>query len=250
MFANRKIWIIGASTGIGAELAKALSKQGARIALSARDNEKLLEVKASLQGLDHGTYSLDVTDAEKVKATAERIAKDFGKIDSVIFMAAAYKPHDGKEPNLDTVKQIIDVNFTGALNVVYSALPILKAQGKGQIVLCASVAGFRGLPNGQPYCATKAALINFAESLYIENKDNNIDVRVINPGFVKTRLTDKNDFDMPCIISAEKAANYIVKGLRGKRFEIHFPKRFTYFMKLLKLLPNGVYFFIASKLKR
>jgi len=167
---GKNIWIVGASNGIGAELAKALAKQGARIALSARDNEKLIEVKASLKGLDNSVYSLDVTSAEKVKETAERIAKDFGRIDSVIFMAAAYKPHDGKEPDLATVKQIIDVNFTGALNVVYSALPILKSQGKGQIVLCASVAGFRGLPNGQPYCATKAALINFAESLILKIK--------------------------------------------------------------------------------
>lgn len=250
MFKNKRIWIIGASTGIGAELAKALAKEGATIALSARDNEKLLEVKASLHGFYHGNYSLDVTDADKVKETAEKIATDLGKIDSVIFMAAAYKPHDGKEPNLTAVKQIIDVNFTGALNVFYSALPILKAQGGGQIALCASVAGFRGLPNGQPYCATKAALINFAESMYIENKDNNIDVRVINPGFVKTRLTDKNDFPMPFIISAERAANYIVKGLKGKNFEIHFPKRFTYIMKFIKILPNNVYFFIASKLRR
>ncbi len=249
MFENNRIWIIGASTGIGAELAKALAKQGARIALSARDNEKLLEVKSSLEGIDHGTYSLDVTDAEKVKATAERVAKDFGRIDSVIFMAAAYKPHDGKEPDIATVKQIIDVNFTGALNVVYSALPILKLQGKGQIVLCASVAGFRGLPNGQPYCATKAALINLAESLYIENKDKNIDIRVINPGFVKTRLTDKNDFEMPFIITADKAAKYIVKGLKGSKFEIHFPKRFTYFMKLLRILPSSIYFMLAKRIK-
>jgi short-subunit dehydrogenase len=249
MFENKKIWIIGASTGIGAQLAKALAKEGARIALSARDNEKLLEVKASLEGLDHGVYSLDVVDADKVRLTAERIAKDFGRIDSVIFMAAAYKPHDGKEPDLAIVKQIIDVNLTGAFNLVYSALPILKSQGGGQIVLCASVAGFRGLPNGQPYCATKAALINFAESLYIENKDNNIDVRVINPGFVKTRLTDKNDFKMPFIISAEKAAQYIVKGLKKNKFEIHFPKRFTYFMKLLRILPNSIYFMLAKGIK-
>ncbi len=249
MFENKNIWIIGASTGIGAQLAKALAKEGARIALSARDNEKLLEVKASLEGLDHGVYSLDVVDADKVRLTAERIAKDFGRIDSVIFMAAAYKPHDGKEPDLAIVKQIIDVNLTGAFNLVYSALPILKSQGGGQIVLCASVAGFRGLPNGQPYCATKAALINFAESLYIENKDNNIDVRVINPGFVKTRLTDKNDFKMPFIISAEKAAQYIVKGLKKNKFEIHFPKRFTYFMKLLRILPNSIYFMLAKGIK-
>jgi NADP-dependent 3-hydroxy acid dehydrogenase YdfG len=195
MFENKNIWIIGASTGIGEELAIALSKEGARLALSARDNEKLHEVRGKLSGIDHLIYSLDVTDAEKVKKTAEAISAAFGRIDSVIFMAAAYKPHSEEQADLSVLKQIVDVNFTGCLNVVYSVLPILHQQNSGQIAICASVAGFRGLPNGQPYCATKAALINLAESLYIENKDKNIDVRVINPGFVKTRLTDKNDFE-------------------------------------------------------
>lgn len=250
MFENKKIWIVGASTGIGAELAKALAKQRATIALSARDTSKLIDIKGQLEGLDHGIYPLDITDSEKVKNTAENILKDFGRIDSVIFMAAAYKPHADEQADLSILKQIVDVNLTGCLNVVYSVLPILRRQNFGQIAICASVAGFRGLPNGQPYCATKAALINLAESLYIENKDKNIDVRVINPGFVKTRLTDKNDFEMPFIITAEKAANYIINGLKGNKFEIHFPKRFTYIMKLIKHLPNSLYFFIAAKLKR
>ena len=247
MFLGKNIWIVGASTGIGAELAKNLASRGARIAISARDTDKLNEVRASLQGIDHFVYPLDVTDSDNVKSTAENISKDFGQIDSVIFMAASFKPHTSEQADLNVIKKIVDTNFTGALNVVYSVLPILKNQNSGQIVLCASVAGFRGLPSGQPYCATKAALINFAESLKVEN--DKIDIRVINPGFVKTRLTDKNDFRMPFIISAEKAADYIVKGLMSKKFEIHFPKRFTYIMKIIKILPNPIYFALAKNLR-
>lgn len=127
---------------------------------------------------------------------------------------------------------------------------IFKQQGHGQIVLCASVAGYRGLPNAQPYCATKAALINYAESLKIELEPEHIDVKIICPGFVKTDLTDKNDFKMPMMISADEAASAISKGLTQKGFEIHFPKRFTLIMKTLRLIPNWLFFVFSRKMRR
>ncbi len=241
---NKKIWIIGASAGIGAALAKELSEQGAILALSARDEGNLNELKNSLSDSQHLIFPLDVTDSDKVLKTANAIAASFGEIDSVIFMAATYQPHSNAGyTDINIAKHIIDVNFNGAMNLVHAVLPILNKQKESQLVLCASVAGFRGLPSGQPYCASKAALINYAESLKLEQP--NIDVKLINPGFVKTRLTDKNDFKMPFIITPEKAAKEIAAGLKSRSFEIHFPKKFTYIMKLISILPNCLYFALA-----
>ncbi len=240
-YQNKKVWIIGASTGIGAELAKCLAEEGADIILSARDEIKLEEVKNSLKAGNHKIFPLDVRNSEKVKEIAEKLIRN-DNLDSIIFMAAGYQPHQNAGySDINIAKNIIEVNFTGALNVVHAVLPhFQKSQNQEkQIALCASVAGFRGLPSGQPYCATKAALINYAESLAIENK--NVDIKIINPGFVKTRLTDKNDFTMPFIIDADDAAKRIVKGLKSCCFEIHFPKRFTYIMKFIRIIPTWIY---------
>lgn len=240
-FKDKIVWVIGCSSGIGESLVKELANEGAIIALSARREDKLKQVKESLPGENHKIYPLDVTDVDKLKDAACQIKENYGKIDSTIFMAAGYSPNTGYEQDIEKVHQIVDINFNGPLNFTHVILPIYKEQKHGQLAICASVAGYRGLPGGQPYCATKAALINFAESLYIENVENNIDIKAISPGFVKTDLTDKNDFEMPFIIEPEKAAKYIVKGLKRKSFEIHFPKRFTYIMKFLQILPNFIY---------
>lgn len=249
-FKDKIVWIVGSSSGIGAALAKKLASEGAIIALSSRSESKLKEVKKSLTTKGHKIYPLDVTDTDKVGKIAIKVKKDFNRIDSVIFMAASYSPNNGYEKDINLVKQIVDVNFNGALNLVHSTLPILKKQKEGQIAICASVAGYRGLPGGQPYCATKAALINFTESLCIENKKHGIDIKVINPGFVETPLTDKNKFEMPCIIKAEEAAERISKGLKSNSFEIHFPKRFTYFLKFLQILPNWLYLKIMRQVAK
>ena len=245
MFKDKVYWIIGASSGIGAELAKALSAQGAKVIISARSNDKLVLLQAEI-GAE--TYSLDVTNFAEIRAAASKIQSQFGRIDSVIFMAGVYTPSNFANMQIDEANKIFDINFKGALNSVLAVLPILKAQQFGQIVLCASVAGYRGLPNSQPYGATKAAVINLAESLKLELAADNIDVKVINPGFVKTQLTDKNKFAMPAIITPEQAAQEIVKGLKGKAFEIHFPKKFTYFAKLLRIMPNWLYLKLAKRL--
>lgn len=246
-YTNEIVWIIGASSGIGEALAKALASRGATIALSARRKEALDALKLSL-GEQHKVFALDVTDAELVTRTAQAIRAAFGRIDRMVFLAAAYTPMKIDRLDIASTKQIIDVNLTGAFHVVHALLPILKEQQKGQIALCGSVAGYTGLPGGQPYSATKAAIINLAETLRAELPEA-IDVKLISPGFVKSELTDKNDFKMPMIISAEQAVNHIADGLLQKHFEVHFPKKFTRLLKLLRVMPYSVTLGITKTFK-
>jgi NADP-dependent 3-hydroxy acid dehydrogenase YdfG len=232
------VWIIGASSGIGAALARELAAQGATLALSARRTEALTSLAHTLGGT-HNIFALDVADAAAVTRTANAIRDAFGRIDRVIFMAAAYTPMKLLALDMAATKQMIEVNLLGAFHVVEAVLPVLTQQGRGQLALCGSVAGYTGLPGGQPYSATKAGIINLAESLRAE-LPRSIDVKLISPGFVKSELTDKNEFNMPMIITAERAAGFIADGLRRNGFEIHFPRRFTLWLKLLRALPYGL----------
>lgn len=235
-YQDQVVWIIGASSGIGRALAVELSAQGATLALSARRKDDLDQLKATL-GERHKVFALDVTDCATSVRTAQAIHAAFGRIDRIVYMAAAYAPMRVDALSPAVVRDIIDANLGGAFNIVHAALPLLKAQAvRGQIALCASVAGYIGLPGGQPYSATKAAIINLAESLHAECRAF-VDVKVINPGFVKTPLTDKNSFEMPFILDAPDAAKAIAKGLRSGRFDIHFPKRLSGALKLLRILP-------------
>ena len=246
-YTDEIIWIIGASSGIGAALAKELAVRGAKLALSARRKDTLDAIKATL-GIDHKSFALDVTDPEMVMRTAQAIRAAYGRIDRVIFLAAAYTPMKLTGLDLAVTKQILDVNMLGAFHVIHAIVPIFKEQKAGQIALCGSVAGYTGLPGGQPYSATKAGIINLAESLRAELPET-IDVKLISPGFVKSELTDKNDFKMPAIISADQAAARIADGLLKSAFEVHFPKRFTCWLKLLTLLPYGVALRITRTLR-
>lgn len=245
---GKYIWIIGASSGIGAALAVELAARGAIIALSARREGALRNVLEHMHGDGHIIVPADAADDESVAGAFQEIIKTFPKLDSAIFMAATYTPHDGEQKTLPIIKNMINVNLTGAFRMMDVAFPYFKKQETGQIVLCASVAGFRGLPTGQPYCATKAALISLAESLHVDFKPYGIDVKVINPGFVKTPLTDKNDFVMPMMIKPERAASSIANGLVARSFEIHFPKKLTLIMKILNILPNFAYLWISKKI--
>lgn len=245
---GKYIWIIGASSGIGRALARELAARGAVLALSARSQDKLKALKDEIGG-SHKVVPLDVSKPEDCAEATKTIADSFPCIDSVVFLAAVYDPGPLRDMDLDKAHMMIDVNLKGAFNIVHSVLPYLRKQKeRGQIVLCASVAGYRGLPAGQPYSATKAGVQNLAESLRAEEPD--LDVKVINPGFVKTPMTDKNDFAMPMIISPEEAAKAIAGGLQRKGFEIHFPKVFTVFMKVLQVLPPWLYFMIVRCLVR
>ena len=233
------VWIIGASSGIGCALARELSARGAILALSARRKDELEKLNSEL-GDKNKVFVLDTTDAETTIRTAKAIRVAFGRIDRVIFLAAAYAPMKIDALDFTATKGIVDINLTGAFNLVHAVLPILKTQSeKGQLALCGSVAGYIGLPGGQPYSATKAAIINLAESLHAECKDA-LDIKLISPGFVRTPLTDKNNFSMPAIIEPGQAAKEIADGLLSRRFEIHFPKKFTLFLKLLRWLPYSL----------
>lgn len=236
-FSQQTVWVIGASSGIGLALARELSLRGATLALSSRREDELERVRLDL-GEQHKTFAFDVTDADATCRAAQSVLAAFGKIDRIVYLAAAYAPMKMDRLDIAAVRGIVDVNITGAFNLVHAVLPILKGQGKikGQLALCSSVAGYFGLPNGQPYSATKAAVINLAESLRTECRDE-IDIRLICPGFVRTPLTAKNDFKMPMILEPDEAAKAIADGLLSRRFEIHFPKRFTLFLKLLQFLP-------------
>ncbi len=244
---NKIIWIIGASSGIGEALAKRLASKGAIICLSARRAQELEKLKSFLSGVKHESFPLDVCDAEAVIKTAHTIHAYFGRIDSIIFLAAAYKPMRLETLDIFDVRQMIETNLLGAFHVLSAVIPLLKSQPYGQIALCGSVAGYIGLPGGQPYSATKAGIINLAESLRSE-LPSTIDVKIINPGFVKTDLTAKNDFDMPMIINPEKAATFIADGLLNEGFEIHFPKKFTLFLKLIQFLPYCLSIKITARL--
>lgn len=238
-YKDQIVWIIGASSGIGLALARELSRSGAILALSGRREKELETLRAEL-GNQHKVFVFDIGDEKMTLQTVHKVKKTFNSIDRVIFLAALYEPMNIDILDMTMTKSIIHVNLMGAFNLVHALLPILKAQkGNSQFALCGSAGGYMGLPRGQPYSATKAAIINLAESLYAEC-DDKIDIKLINPGFVRTQLTDKNGFTMPMIIEPEQAAQEIAQGLLSKRFEIHFPKKLTLGLKILALLPYAL----------
>lgn len=240
-YKEKNVWIIGASSGIGLALAHELARRGARLALSARSKDALDILKEAI-GVQHAVFPLDVTDAASFAKTVTDVNNAFGRLDHIINLSAVYTPSSLAEMDLAEARRIVDINLMGTINTLQIVLPVLRTQGGGQIALCGSVAGYRGLPNAQPYAATKAAIISLAETARLEEMKNGIDVRVINPGFVRTPMTDKNSFPMPMMISPEKAAIAIADGLLSSSFEIHFPKKFTWLMKFLKILPDALYF--------
>jgi len=248
-FNNKTIWIIGASSGIGEALARELSQHGAKLILSARSGDKLQALNGELGGR-HIVKTFDASDVEAMQQAFTEIKSHVTKIDSVLYLAAIYTPHDGKSKSIETIHNMLNVNLGGAFNTVTTVQEFFENQGHGQIILCGSVAGYRGLPMGQPYCASKAAIINYAESLHLDLSPKHIDVKVICPGFVKTPLTDKNKFPMPMMITAEEAAQAIAKGMQGRTFEIHFPKKFTYIMKVMRIMPSALYFMLMKQVRK
>ena len=246
---GKHVWLIGASEGIGAALALALSKAGANVALSARNAVALQSLNGQLAPANHLVVPLDVTDDLSVNAAWATINQQWPLVDMVIYNAGTYEPMDAQHFDLAKVERMVDVNFRGALRVLSTFLPAWIARGSGHIALVGSVAGYRGLPSAMGYGASKAAMIHLAENLKADLANTDITVQIINPGFVKTRLTQKNDFAMPCIITPEAAADFIMNGLLSQKFEIHFPKRFSLFLKFLSLLPASLYFALLKKYK-
>lgn len=241
----KNIVIVGASHGIGKALAQEFAKNNNRLFLAARDLNALSEIKNQIKDKAE-IFTLDVVDENNVKKVLENILQ----IDLFIYCAGTYKPMPVNQFDLSEAKKINEVNFVGALNCLDVVIKKMLAQKSGHIALVASVSGYIGLPKSLVYGASKAALINLAETLYAELSHFNINVSVINPGFVKTRLTELNKFTMPAIIGADEAAQIIIKDLEAKKFEIHFPKRFTFWLKILKVLPYKLMFFFTKKLAK
>jgi short-subunit dehydrogenase len=242
----KTIWIVGASTGIGRSVALAFAKAGVTVAASARSAEGLATLVAEGAG-KISAYPVDSTDASGILQTATQIRESLGAIDAVLYCAATWSNDTATQATVAAIRPVFEVNIFGCLNVIEAVLPTMKANRAGQIAIISSVAGFRGLPRALAYGSSKAALTHIAEGLKFECDDAGVVVQVIHPGFVKTPLTDKNDFKMPFLISSENAADRVVRGMSGNGFEITFPKRFTFMLKLLRLLPYSVYFWLVSK---
>ena len=248
-WAGRRVWLVGASSGIGRATAHALHAQGAQVIVSARDGAELEEFVGQHAGAQ--AQVLDVTDAQAVKVTAEALLAQ-GALDAVVYCVGHYRPMTADRLDLPELLRHNQVNYLGALHVLGAVLPKLLAQPEGRrghVSLMASVAGYRGLPNSLAYGPTKAALINLAETLYLDLHDLGVGVSVINPGFVETPLTAQNAFKMPALISPAQAAQAILKGWASGQFEIHFPKRFTFWLKVLRCLPYTAYFALTRRLK-
>ena len=246
MTEKKIIWITGASSGIGKALAIKFAEKGWIVAASAR-RENLLE---DLNKFNSNIYSfpLDVTEIENCELVANKIIEKFGGIDICVFGTGMHDPKSEKRFNLNKIREIMEVNYFGTMNSINSIYEYFSEKKNGQISIISSVAGYRGLPAAGAYCASKAALTSYAESLNFDMKMKNVRVSLISPGFIKTPMTDQNDFPMPMIKSPEFAANEIFKGLTEKKsFEIHFPKAFTYFLKFLQILPSSIYFKLVSK---
>jgi len=243
---NKTIWITGASSGIGKALAIKFSKEGWNVAISARRENLLEEIAKSNNNIY--PFPLDVTNSEKCKSIFESVIKKTGEINISVFCAGIHDPKSEKKLNIEKIRKIMEVNFFGTVNSINAIYDYYKEKKSGQISIVSSVAGYRGLPAAGAYCASKSALSSFAESLYFDLKRFNVRVSLVNPGFIKTPMTDQNDFPMPMMKSAEFAAEQMFKGLTQKKaFEIHFPVAFTSMMKVLKVIPNGLYFKIVEK---
>jgi len=241
---NRGVaWVTGASSGIGEALSIGLARVGWTVAVSARRADRLaaLSARPEAAGRLH-PVPLDVTDAAAVTAAAGEIEARLGPIEAAVFNAGDYTPMPARAFDTALFRHLIEVNYLGVVHGIGAVLPGQLARGRGRILINASVAGYRGLPKGAPYGASKAALINLAESLRSELHGSGVVVRVINPGFVRTPLTDKNDFAMPALLEPGEAAEAILAAFDGDGFEICFPKRFAAFMKLLRCLPYAWYF--------
>ena len=242
---GKRIWIVGASTGIGAALARSLHATGARLALSARNREKLVELSTGWPTAL--CLPLDVTDPAALDQAGKRILEAWGGIDLVVLNAGTYAAVRAWELDPQAARQTVETNLLGVINAVAACLPSMLRQGSGAIAIVGSVAGYRGLPNAIVYGATKSALINFCETLYLDLQPKGIDVFLISPGFVETPLTAQNRFRMPALISADEAARRIIGGFAKGSFEIHFPQRFTLWLKLLELLPYRLYFALVRR---
>ena len=244
-WAGKRVWVIGASSGIGAACATLLLEQRACVALSARH-------RASLELLCQGqplaqALPLDITEPAQLRAVCAQLQQQWTHIDLILVVAGGYQAMRADSFDLEAAQGLLALNVGGVFNCLEQALPWLLRQGSGGIGIVGSVAGYGGLPKALAYGASKAALINLTESLYLDLHGRGIDVYQINPGFVATPLTADNDFKMPALMTAHDAAAAMLDGIERGQFHIHFPKRFTNILRLARLLPYRAYFWLIRK---
>lgn len=246
------VWITGASSGIGRALALRLVGAGYRVAVTARSHDALYALQREAAGLSGSIIVLegDVTSAPDMERVVASIEYDHGPLRMAVLNAGIYLPVHGKDLHRVDFERTFAVNLGGTVNCLLPALNAMKKHGVGHIAITSSVTGYGGLPTSAAYGATKAALINMAESLKFDLDPMNIKIQVINPGFVDTPATAGNDFAMPALQTPETAAKAIHAGLAADRFEITFPRRFTFMLKLLQLLPYSLYFAAVQRVTR
>ena len=237
------VWITGASSGIGRELARRVARTAAHVSVSARSLDKLRSLADECRNIS--AHPVDVADADAVRGVLEQIRSGHGDIDTAILNAGIWRLMDAVDLDADFARAAMLVNYLGVVNALSVLIPAMRARGRGHIVIVASVAGYRGLPKSISYGPTKAALINLAETLRCELEPLGIRVTLVNPGFVDTPMTQSNPFPMPGIVSADAAAATILEGLRARRYEIVFPTWFAAAMKILRIVPNGAYFWLV-----
>lgn len=234
-FQGKRYWLVGGSDGLGLALAQQLRAAGADLVISARDEARLSAVCSELGAL---SVPMDVADAASVTRAAELV----GAVDGLVFLAATYWPMPAQSLDADKLAAMCDVNLTGCARVVGAVLPAMVARGSGHLVLTGSLAGFRGLPGAVGYAASKAGVMVLAESLYADLRGSGVRVQLANPGFIRTRLTVKNDFAMPFLMEPEEAAGHMLRLMQSGRFKASFPAVFSWFFRLGQFLPDWAYY--------
>lgn len=241
-FAGKRYWLIGASEGLGRSLAQLLHDAEAEVIVSARSQDRLDELVGQL-GAPASAVACDVGDLSSLQMAADKI----GPVDGMVFLAGVYWPMTAQEMYVKDAETMVDVNFTGAVRSVGVVLPDMVAQDAGHIVITGSLSAFRGLPGAIGYAASKAGTQSLAESLYMDLRKTGVAVQLVNPGFIKTRLTDKNDFDMPFIMEPEKAAQIMFDHMQSGRFKLSFPMLFSWVFRLSQFMPDWLYYRLFGK---
>jgi NADP-dependent 3-hydroxy acid dehydrogenase YdfG len=243
-FINQRIWVIGASSGIGEACTKAFIQAGAKVALSSRRAERLNALAQSAKSEQALVLPLDVTQEDQLDSAYHDILAAWGGLDLLLFVSGVYTPLRADNFDFDIAQKTIDANLLGPMRAVGIVLPSMLQNHSGHIAIVGSVAGYSGLPKALAYGPSKAGIINFCETLYYDLLPQGVSVHMISPGFVATEATAQNDFEMPALITADEAAKEILTGIQAGEFDIHFPKRFSGFLKFLRILPYPLYFWV------
>ena len=243
-WSGKRVWVVGASSGIGEACARSLFAKGAKVALSSRRVERLQGIASAYPDEQSLVLPVDVTQEEPLKAAYQAILNSWNGLDVMLFVSGLYVPMRADNYEFAIAEKTIDANLLGPMRAVGIILPEMLKNHAGHIAIVGSVAGYSGLPKALAYGPSKAAIINFCETLYYDLLPQGVSVHMISPGFVATEATAQNDFEMPALITADQASQEILQGIQAGEFDIHFPKRFSGFLKFLRILPYPIYFWI------